>query len=205
MRKLLLVFSLLLSVICFVGCASETTDKAEGQSEEVAAAVSVDDILNFDIPDGFESIGTMNNNDGSVVQHSWEKESGKESALWYVTLLTRDGKAVLDANNMPMGVDGSVDDYVAFFKEEGRNPDKVIDLKNIDAQAYVFETKNDDGGVESIETFVPYKNYIIGFDAFIGVHETLTSEDAEIVRSISKDDIAAFYKTLASVSADDDQ
>ena len=202
MKRLLVVFLVLIGIFCFLGCGQTQTSDV---SEKTVSKVGIDDVLCFDIPKGFDRVNTMKDANGNVVQHSWKKENDNTSALWYATFLTRDGEAVLDGGGLPMGIDGTISDYLALYKKDGEKPDRVIDLENIDTTAYVFENKNAEGDVDSISAFIPYQSYVISFDAFVGINDDVSNEDAEHLYSISKKDKDVFYKALASVSTDENQ
>ena len=206
MKKCVIVLMVVIGVFCLVGCGNNISDNASVNVKSSSdlpdtwgGLMDVDAILRMNVPDSFVDDGTVENADGSIIEHYWRKKNKENSALLHLTLLGHNGKAVRDANGVPMGLDGSVSRYLAVFEEDYGKADKTVKLENIDATAYVFEDETDDGKINNISCVFQYDDYIVGCYMVVGVDTPIEGE--EVVYHLTDKDVKDYYNILSAIES----
>ena len=198
MKKTLAVVIALAAMVCFTMClgacgsGSDATDSGDGAAAGDSAAagdgaaaekpyevggIGLDELVSFDIPDGYEEkFVSQNGPKGEIIQQTWYNEDSDIS----LSMLTYKEKGI-------MGTDGTLENYIGNSDYED-----VVQLDGGKSEAYVSIV---DGGAEDgsnikdnvIEAVFAYGDYILSLDLSNTKEESITKEQKD-----------TFYKVLKS-------
>jgi len=194
MKKTLAVVIALAAMVCFTMClgacgsGSDATDTGSGSDAVDGAAaekpyevggIGLDELVSFDIPDGYEEkFVSQNGPKGEIIQQTWYNEDSDIS----LSMLTYKEKGI-------MGTDGTLEKYIG-----NEDYEDVVRLDGGKSEAYVSIV---DGGAEDgsnikdnvIEAVFAYGDYILSLDLSNTKEESITKEQKD-----------TFYKVLKSAS-----
>ena len=194
MKKTLAVVIALAAMVCFTMClgacgsGSDATDTGSGSDAVDGAAaekpyevggIGLDELVSFDIPDGYEEkFVSQNGPKGEIIEQTWYNDDSDIS----LSMLTYKEKGI-------MGTDGTLEKYIG-----NEDYEDVVRLDGGKSEAYVSIV---DGGAEDgsnikdnvIEAVFAYGDYILSLDLSNTKEESITKEQKD-----------TFYKVLKSAS-----